>query len=72
MTPMIPPSGKPSRIHPRTAAVVAGQDIRTLKGTGALNAVVCPSAAHCVAAGSSFEFAGAVTEILDPAIGRHP
>jgi hypothetical protein len=60
-----PSVGQAVAIVPTTAAIVDGQSIRTLKGTGALNAVVCPSASQCVAAGSSFEFAGAVTEILD-------
>jgi len=67
-----PSVGQAVPIDPRTATIVAGQSIQTLKGTGALDAVVCPSAAQCVAAGSSFESAGAVTEILDPATGRHP
>jgi hypothetical protein len=66
-----PSVGQAVSIDPTTAAIVAGQSIQTLKGTGALSAVVCPSAGQCVAAGSSFESAGAVTEILNPATGRH-
>jgi hypothetical protein len=67
-----PSVGQAVPIDPKTATIVAGQSIQTLAGTGALNAVVCPSAGQCVAAGSSFESAGAVTEILDPATGRRP
>ncbi len=67
-----PSAGQAVPIDPTTAAIVAGQSIQTPEGTGALNAVVCPSAGQCVAAGSSFEAAGAVTDILDPATGRHP
>ena len=67
-----PSVGQSVPIDPTTATIVAGQSIQTLEGTGALNAVVCPSASQCMAAGSSFESAGAVTEILDPATGRHP
>ncbi len=67
-----PSVGQAVPIDPTTATIIAGQSIQTLGETGALNAVVCPSAGQCVAAGSSFESAGAVTEILDPATGRHP
>jgi hypothetical protein len=67
-----PSVGQAVPIDPTTATILAGQSIQTLEGTGALNAAVCPSAGQCVAAGSSFESAGAVTEILDPATGRHP
>ncbi len=67
-----PSVGQAVPIDPTTATIVAGHSIQTLEGTGALNAVVCPSAGQCVAAGSSFESAGAVTEILDPATARHP
>jgi hypothetical protein len=67
-----PSVGQGVPIDPATATIVAGQSIETLAGTGALNAVVCPSAGQCVAAGSSFESAGALTEILDPATGRRP
>jgi hypothetical protein len=64
--------GQAVPIYPTTATIVAGQSIQTLAGTGALNAVVCHSTARCVAAGSRFESAGAVTEILDPATARRP
>jgi hypothetical protein len=67
-----PSVGQAVPIHPTTATIVAGQSIQTLEGTGALNAAVCSSAARCVAAGSSFESAGAVTELLDATTGRHP
>jgi hypothetical protein len=67
-----PSAGQAVPIDPTTATIVAGQSIQTLTGIGALNAVVCPSTGQCVAAGSSFESAGAVTEILDPATGQHP
>jgi hypothetical protein len=67
-----PSHGQAVPIDPITATIIAGQSIQTLEGTGALNAAVCPSAAQCVAAGSSFESAGAVTETLDPATGRRP
>jgi hypothetical protein len=65
-----PSVGQAVPINPTTATTVADQSIQTLAGTGALNAVVCHSTAQCVAAGSRFESAGAVTEILDPATGR--
>jgi hypothetical protein len=67
-----PSGGQAVPIDPTTATIVAGQSIQTLAGTGALNAVVCPSTGRCVAAGSSFESAGAVTEVLDPVTGRRP
>jgi hypothetical protein len=65
-----PSVGQAVTIDPTTATIVADQSIRTLAGTGALNAVVCHSTAACVAAGSGYESPGAVTEILDPATGR--
>jgi hypothetical protein len=67
-----PSSGQAVPIDPTTATIVAGQSIQTLAGTGALNTVVCHSTARCVAAGSRFESAGAVTAILDPETGRRP
>jgi hypothetical protein len=67
-----PSTGQAVPIDPTTATIVAGQSIQTLAGTGSLNAVVCPSAAQCVAVGSSFESAGAMTEILDPTTGSPP
>ncbi len=67
-----PSVGQAVPIDPTTAATLAGQSMQTLTGTGALNAVACPSAGHCVAAGSSFESSGAVTVILDPATGQSP
>jgi hypothetical protein len=67
-----PSTGQAVPIDPTSATIVAGQSIQTLAGTGSLNAVVCPSAARCVAAGSSFESAGAATEILDPATAEAP
>ena len=67
-----PSVGQAVPIDPTTATIVAGQSIQTLAGTGALNAVVCHSTAHCLAVGSRFESAGAVTEILDSATGRRP
>jgi hypothetical protein len=66
-----PSSGQAVPIDPTTATIVAGQSIQTLAGTGSLNAVVCPTAKRCVAAGSSFD-PGAITEILDPATGSPP
>ncbi len=65
-----PSDGQAVTIDPITATIVADHSIQTLAGTGALNAVVCHSTARCVAAGSRYESAGAVTEILDPATGR--
>jgi hypothetical protein len=65
-----PSVGQAVAIDPTTATIVAGQGIQSLTGTGAVNAVVCRSTAHCVAAGSRYESTGAVTEILDPATGR--
>jgi hypothetical protein len=65
-----PSVGQAVTIDPTTATIVAGQSIQTLAETGALNAVVCRSTSQCVAAGSRYESAGAVTEILDPATGR--
>jgi hypothetical protein len=67
-----PSIGQAVPIDPTTAMVVAGQSVQTLVGTGSLNAVVCASPARCVAAGSSFESAGAMTEVLDPATGSPP
>jgi hypothetical protein len=67
-----PSVGQAVPIDPTTAAIVTDQSIQTLEGTGALNAVVCPSAAQCLTAGSSFESAGAATAILDPASGQYP
>jgi hypothetical protein len=66
-----PSVGQAVPIDPTTATIATGQSIQTLGGTGALNAAVCPSAARCVVVGSGFESAGAVTEILDAATGRH-
>ena len=65
-----PSVGQAVTIDPTTATIVANQSIQTLAGTGALNAVVCHSTTHCVAAGSRYESAGAMTEILNPATGR--
>jgi hypothetical protein len=67
-----PSAGQAVPIDPTTATIVADQSIQTLAGTGALNAVACRSTAQCVAAGSRFESAGAVTEILASATGRRP
>jgi hypothetical protein len=67
-----PSIGQSVPIDPATATIVAGQSMQTLTGTGALNGVVCPSVRRCVAAGSSFESAGAATEMLDSATGRRP
>jgi hypothetical protein len=65
-----PSVGQTVPIDPTTATIVVDQGIQTLAGTGALNAVVCHSTTQCVAAGSRFESAGALTEALDPATGR--
>ena len=65
-----PSVGQAVPIDPTTATIVADQHIQILAGTSALNAVVCRSMTHCVAAGSRFESTGAVTEVLDPATGR--
>ncbi len=65
-----PSVGQAVSIDPTTATIVADRSIQTLTGTGALTAVACHSTAQCVAAGSRYESAGAVTEILDPATGR--
>lgn len=65
-----PSVGQAVWLDPTTARIVAGESIRTLAGTGALDAVVCPSVDRCMAAGSGFESAGAVAELLDPASGR--
>jgi hypothetical protein len=67
-----PSVGQAVPIDPTTATIVADQSIQTVAGTGALNAVVCYSTTQCVAAGSAFESAGAVTDILDSATGRRP
>ena len=67
-----PSVGQAVPIDPTTATIVANQNIQTVAGTGALNAVVCESTAQCVAAGSGYESVAAVTEILDPATGRRP
>ena len=65
-----PSVGQAVPIDPTTGTIVADQSIQTLAGTGALNAVVCPSKAQCMAAGSGYESPGAVTQILDPSTGR--
>ncbi len=67
-----PSVGEAVPIDPATATIVANQSIQTLAGTGSLNGVVCHSTAQCVAAGSRYESAGAMTEILDPSTGRRP
>jgi hypothetical protein len=67
-----PSIGQAVPIDPTTAMIAPGEGIQTLTGTGSLNAVVCPSTDRCVAAGSSFESTGAITEILDPATGMAP
>jgi hypothetical protein len=67
-----PSVGQAVPIDPTTATIVVDQSIQTLMETGALNAVVCHSTEQCVAAGSRFESAGAVTEILNPATGGRP
>jgi hypothetical protein len=67
-----PSVGQAVAIDPTTAMIVADHSIQTLAGTGTLNAVVCQSTAHCLAAGSRFEAAGAVTELLNSATGRRP
>jgi hypothetical protein len=67
-----PSVGQAVPIDATTATIVANQSIQTVAGTGALNAVECQSTAQCVAAGSRYESAGPVTEILDPATGRRP
>ena len=65
-----PSVGQSVPLSPSTARIVTGQSIQTLVGTGALNAVACPSTTRCVAAGSRYESAGAATDILNPATGR--
>ena len=66
-----PSVGQAVTIDPTTATIVTDQSVQTLVGAGTLNAVVCRSTAQCVAAGSRYESAAAVTEILDPAaVGR--
>ena len=67
-----PSVGQAVPIDPTTATIVANQSVQTVAGTGALTAVVCESTAQCVAAGSRYESAGALTEILDLATGRVP
>jgi hypothetical protein len=67
-----PSVGQAVPIDPPTASIVADQSIQTVAGTGALDAVVCHSTTKCVAAGSGFESAMAVTVILDSATGRRP
>jgi hypothetical protein len=67
-----PSVGQSVPLYPTTARIVTGQSIQTLAGTGSFNAVACHSTSRCVAAGSRFESAGAATEVLDPATGRHP
>ena len=67
-----PSVGQAVPIAPTTATIVTDQRIQTPAGTGALNAVVCHSTAHCVVAGARFASAAAVTKILDPATGRRP
>ena len=67
-----PSVGQAVPIDPTTATIVADHSIQTVAGTGALNAVVCRSTTTCVAAGSGFASATAVTDILDAATGRRP
>ena len=61
-----PSNGQAIPLDLTTGAIAAGQSIQTLSGTGALNVVVCPSAAACVAVGSTFGAPGAVTDLIDP------
>ena len=61
-----PSVGQAVPIDPTTATIVADQHIQILAGTSALNAVVCRSMTHCVAAGSRFDSTGAVTKSLTP------
>jgi len=65
-----PSVGQAVPIDPKTATIVVGRGIQTVAGTGALDAVACESTVKCVAAGSRFESAGAVTELLDPETGQ--
>jgi hypothetical protein len=67
-----PSVGQAVPIDPTTATIVADQSIQTVAGSGSLDAVVCHSTARCVTAGSRYESAGAVTEVIDPATGRGP
>lgn len=66
-----PSVGQSVPLNPSSGRIVTGQSIQTLVGTGAINAVACPSATRCVATGSRYESAGAATEVLDPATGRY-
>jgi hypothetical protein len=67
-----PSAGQAVPIDPTTATIVVDQSVQTVTGTGPFKAVVCQSTGLCLAAGSRFESAGALIEILDPATGRLP
>ena len=61
-----PSNGQAVPFDPTTGALRTGQSIQTLSGTGALNAVVCPTTSVCVTVGATFDASGAVTDLIDP------
>ena len=64
-----PSNGQAVPLSPVTGVISSGQSIRSLAGTGALNAAACPSATQCVVAGSGFEASGGASLVLSPATG---
>ena len=62
-----PSNGQALPLSPVTGVTSRGQSIQSLAGTGALNAIACPSATRCVVAGSGFEASGGASLVLSPA-----
>jgi hypothetical protein len=62
-----PSHGQAVPLSPVTGVVSSGQSIKSLGGTGTLNAAACPSATKCVVAGSGFEASGGASLVLSPA-----
>ena len=64
-----PSKGQAVPLNPVTGVISSGQSIKSLAGTGALNAAACPSATKCVVAGSGFESTGGASLVLSSATG---
>ncbi len=65
-----PSKGQAVLLNPVTGVISSGQSIKSLAGTGALNAAACPSATKCVVAGSGFESTGGALLVMSPATGN--
>jgi len=68
-------SGVVAALSPATGAILRGQRVQTIPGTGGvgLEGVACPSASLCVAVGENSSRSAGVAVALDPATGaiRH-